>query len=47
MQENIEVMKKFNYAILIYLYVLSYPEFIYAIFTVMYLYVCACMCVCE
>ena len=43
-------MKKFDYEILIYLYISRYSEFIYAIFTVVYvcMYVCVyvCMCVC-
>ena len=40
-KKSIVVIKKFYFEILTYLYVLRPPEFIYAIFTVMYL----CMCV--
>ena len=42
-KESIVIMKKFDFEILMYLYVLRSPEFIYAIFTVMYV----CVCVCE
>ena len=35
-------MKKYDFDILTYLYVLRAPEFVHTIFTVMY----ACMCVC-
>ena len=41
-KESIEIVKKFDFEILMYLYVLRPPEFIYAIFGVM----CACR-VCE
>ena len=47
-KESIVIMKKFDYEILIYLYVLRYSDFIYAIFTVVYvcMYVCVCVCMC-
>ena len=35
-KESIVTVKKFDFEILTYLYVLRSPEFIYAIFTVMY-----------
>ena len=40
------VIKKINFDILIYLYVLRPPEFTYAVFEVTYVSVCACVCVC-
>ena len=54
-KESIEVVKKFDFEILTHLYVLRFPEFIYAIFAVMYvcMYVCVSVyvglraCVCE
>ena len=42
-KESIVIVKKFDFEILTYLYVLRSPEFIYTIFAVMY----ACMCVCT
>ena len=42
-KESIVIVKKFDFEILTYLYVLMSPEFIYAIFGVMYV----CMCVCA
>ena len=46
-KESVIVMKKFDFEILTYLYVLRSPEFIYAIFTVMYACMCECESVCE
>ena len=43
-KESIVIVKKFDFEILSHLYVLRSPEFIYAIFGVMY--ECVCMCVC-
>ena len=40
-EESIIIGKKFDFEILMYLYILRFPEFIYAIFEVMY--VCVCM----
>ena len=45
-KESIVIVKKFDFEILTYLYVLRSPEFIYAIFGVMYVCVCVCICVC-
>ena len=45
-KESIVIVKKFDFEILIYLYVLRSPEFIYAIFGVMYVRMCVCVCVC-
>ena len=42
-KESIVIMKKFDFKILAYLYVLRSPEFMHAIFTVMYV----CMYVSE
>ena len=42
-KESVVIMKKFDFDILTYLYVLRSREFNYTIFTMMY----ACMCVCE
>ena len=39
-KESIVIMKKFDFEILAYLYILRFPQFICAIFTVMH----ACMC---
>ena len=44
-KESIVIVKKFDFEILTYLYVLTSPEFIYAIFGVMYVCMCVCMCV--
>ena len=48
---NIVTVKKFDFQILTYLCVFKSPEFIYAIFKVMYvcvcMYACVCMCACE
>ena len=41
--ESIVIVKNFDFEILTYLYVFGSPEFIYAIFTAMYI----CMCVRE
>ena len=41
-KKSIVIVKKFDFEIFTYLYVFSSPEFIYAIFTVMY--VCAYVC---
>ena len=45
-KESIVNDKKFDFEILTYLYVFRSPEFIYAIFGVMYVCMCVCMCVC-
>ena len=37
---SVVIVKKFDFEILTYLYVLRPPEFIYAIFKVIYVYVC-------
>ena len=42
-KESIVIVKKFDSEILMYLYVLRSPEFIYAIFGVMYVCMCVCM----
>ena len=42
-KESIVIVKKFDVEILTYLYVLRSPEFIYAVFTVMYVCMCVCM----
>ena len=42
-RESIVIVKKFDFEIFTYLYVLRSPEFIYAIFAEMY--VCVCVCV--
>ena len=42
-KESIVIVRKFDFEILTYLYVLRSPKFIYDIFGVMYV----CMCVCE
>ena len=42
-KESIVIIKKFDFEILTYLLVLRLPEFIYAIFTVMYLSMCVCV----
>ena len=44
-KESIVIVKKFHFEILTYLYVLRSPEFIYAIFAVMYVCMYVCMCV--
>ena len=44
-KESIVIAKKFDFEILTYLYVFRSPKFIYAIFSVMYGCVCACVCV--
>ena len=48
-KESIVIVKKIDFEILTYLYVLKSPEFIYAIFAVMYACIgaCVCVCVCE
>ena len=46
-KESIVIVKKFDFEILMYLYILRFPEFIYAIFAVMYVFMCVCMCVCT
>ena len=46
-KESIVIVKEFDFEILTYLYVLRSPEFIYAIFGVMYVCMCLCVCVCE
>ena len=50
-KESIAIVKKLDFEILFYLNVLRSPEFIYAIFKVMYVRMCVCvsvcMCVCE
>ena len=46
-KESIVIVKKFDFEILMYLWVLRSPEFIYAIFMVMYAYVYVCMYVSE
>ena len=48
-KERIVIVKKFDFKILTYSYVFRSPEFIYAIFTVMYVCMCVCVyvCVCE
>ena len=45
-KESIVIVKKFDFEILTHLYVLRSPEFIYAIFSVMYVCVCVCIYVC-
>ena len=40
------IVKKFDFEILTHLYVLRSPEFIYAIFAVMYVCMCVCVYVC-
>ena len=44
--ESIVIVKKFDFQILKYLYVLSPLEFIYAIFGVMHVRMCVCAYVC-
>ena len=44
--ESIIVVKKFDFEILTYLYVLRTPKFIYAIFRVMNVCMCVSLCVC-
>ena len=46
-KESIDIVKKFDFEILTYLYVLKSPEFIYAIFAVIYVCMCVCMYVSE
>ena len=46
-KKNIVIVKKFDLEIFTYLYVLRSPEFIYAIFTVMYVFICVWVCVSE
>ena len=45
-KESIVIVKKFDFEILTYLYVLRPQEFIYAIFAVMHVCMCICACVC-
>ena len=44
-KESIVVVKKIDFQISTYLYVLRSSEFIYAIFMVICMYVCVCLCV--
>ena len=44
-KESIVIVKKFDFEILTYLYVLRPPKFIYAIFGVMYVCMYVCVCV--
>ena len=46
-KECIVIVKKFDFEVFPYLYVLRSPEFIYAICEVMYVCICECVCVCE
>ena len=45
-KKSIVIEKKFDFEILTYLYVFRSPEFLCAIFTVMYICICVCVCVC-
>ena len=47
-KESTVTAKAFDFEILMYLYVFTSPEFMYAIFKVMYvcMYVCVCVCAC-
>ena len=45
-KESIVMVKKFDFEIWTYLYILRSPEFIYVIFTVMYVCMCVCVCAC-
>ena len=45
-KESIVIVKRFDFEILTYLYVFRSPEFIYAIFGVMYVCMCVCVYVC-
>ena len=46
-KESIVIMKKFGFEILTYLYVLRPSEFMYAIFTVMFVFMYVCVYVSE
>ena len=46
-KESIVGLKRFDFEIFTYLYVLKSPEYIYAIFEVMYVCVCMCVCLCA
>ena len=45
-KESIAIAKKVDFEILAYLYVFRSPEFIYAIFVVLYECMCVCVCMC-
>ena len=46
-KESTVTLKKFDFKIFTYLYISRFPEFIYAIFMVMYACMYVCMCACE
>ena len=43
-KDSIAIVKKFDFEILTHLYILRPPEFIYAIFAVMYAFICVGVC---